>query len=239
MKKHLRQRGIRLLLATTVLLAVAAGIAYAAIPDSKGVIHACYSKKSGGALRVIRRSGQHCSSKETSLTWNQKGPTGAKGAKGATGLNGTNGTKGVAGAPGPSGPSGPTGPNGPGASSGTAVAPTGNTVILETLSNGIWLEGGCSGTNPQGVIAFIARSSAAGTPNVDAYGFLNQDNSVQSVNATNLPPVQLGDINVLALDFTVITALHGHSDFAQVTLHGASLGVGMGCRYSWVVTPGS
>jgi hypothetical protein len=36
MKTHLRRRGIRLLLATTAVLAVGGGIAYAAIPTSTG-----------------------------------------------------------------------------------------------------------------------------------------------------------------------------------------------------------
>ena len=88
MKRHLRQRGIRLLLATTVLLAVAAGIAYAAIPDSNGVIRGCY-QASSGALRVIGSNptvgGGKCSAGEKALNWNQRGPTGAKGATGANG----------------------------------------------------------------------------------------------------------------------------------------------------------
>ena len=73
MKRHLRQRGIRLLLATTVLLAVAAGIAYAAIPDSNGVIRGCY-QASSGALRVIGSNptvgGGKCSAGEKALNWN-------------------------------------------------------------------------------------------------------------------------------------------------------------------------
>ena len=103
--------------------------------------------------------------------------------------------------------------------------PTAHTNILVQLANGIILEGGCTGTNPQGVEIVLARSAAAGTPNVDAYGFVNRDGVV--------------GIGVLAVDFTGITALHGHSDFEQVTAHGASLGAGNGCRLSWFVTPGS
>jgi hypothetical protein len=245
MKKHLRQRGIRLLLAASVLLALAGGIAYAAIPDSNGLIKGCY-QSSSGTLRVIGSNptvgGGKCSSTEKSLNWNQTGPKGATGARGPTGANGTNGTTGTTGAvgvTGTTGPTGPTGPDGPAAISGAMVVTTAHTFVLEFLSNGIWLEGGCTGTNPQGAIITLARSSAAGTPNVDAYGFLNQDNVVQSVNATDLPPVQLGDNGVQAVDFTGITVLHGHSDFAQITAHGASLGTGNGCRFSWVVTPGS
>jgi hypothetical protein len=40
-------------------LSVAAGAAYATIPDDQGVIHACYTR-SGGALRVIDASVRNC-----------------------------------------------------------------------------------------------------------------------------------------------------------------------------------
>jgi Collagen triple helix repeat (20 copies) len=116
MKKHLSQRGIRLLLATTVLLALAAGIAYASIPDSSGVIQACYQKVNG-QLRVIDTSkGGTCNSSETALSWNQTGPIGAKGttgAKGSTGANGINGQKGATGPPGANGTNGAKGATGP------------------------------------------------------------------------------------------------------------------------------
>jgi hypothetical protein len=241
MKKHLRQRAMRLVLAATVLLALAAGIAYAAIPDSTGVIRGCYQATSG-TLRVVGSNptvgGGKCSSGEKPLNWSQRGPTGAKGATGADGTNGATGATGVTGVTGTTGPSGPTGPNGPGAISGSAVVPTGHEFVLVFLSNGIRLNGGCTG-DPQGAEIVLSRSDAPGTPDVDAYGFANRDGVVGSVNATDQPPVQLGDNGVLAVDFTGITALHGHSDFEQVTAHGASLGTGNGCRFSWVVTPGS
>jgi hypothetical protein len=239
MKIQLRRRGIRLLLATTAVLAVGGGIAYAAIPTSTGVIRGCYQMTSG-SLRVIGTNptvgGGKCSTSEKALDWSQRGPTGARGATGATGATGANGATGVTGT---TGPSGPTGPDGQGAISGSTVGPSAHETILVQLSNGIILVGGCTGTVPQGVYVKLSRSSAAGTPNVDAYGFLNRDGVVGSVNATDLPPVQLGDIDVLVVDFTGITALHGHSDFEQVTAHGVSLGSGNGCRFSWVVTPGS
>jgi hypothetical protein len=60
------------------LIAAAAGIAYAAIPGSNGVISACYAKD--GDLRVIdAATGAKCKSGETALSWNQQGPTGAPG----------------------------------------------------------------------------------------------------------------------------------------------------------------
>lgn len=51
----------------------AGGVAYAAIPDSSGAIHACYARSSG-ALRVSDTGS--CTSKETSLSWNTIGPAG-------------------------------------------------------------------------------------------------------------------------------------------------------------------
>jgi hypothetical protein len=92
-------------LAAMVVVGVVAGVAYAQIPDANGLIHGCYGK-SGGALRVVDE-GQSCKSGEWSLSWNQKGQTGATGPAGAQG------PAGPAGAQGPAGPAGATGPAGP------------------------------------------------------------------------------------------------------------------------------
>src|SRR5438067_256507 len=62
----------RRLALVAVLALVGAGIAYAAIPDSSGVIHGCYSTKNG-ALRVIDSSAK-CANGEVALNWNQQGP---------------------------------------------------------------------------------------------------------------------------------------------------------------------
>jgi hypothetical protein len=51
---------------------VAAGIAYASIPDSNGVLHGCYAKS--GNLRVIDTDlGAVCKKKETAVSWNTLG----------------------------------------------------------------------------------------------------------------------------------------------------------------------
>jgi hypothetical protein len=98
-------RGFRWSAAAAVGLAVTAGgIAYAAIPDSGGTIHACYASKDG-TLRVIDPgSGQSCDTKrETALNWNQTGPSGPQGVQGppgATGEQGPPGSTGPAGDPG-------------------------------------------------------------------------------------------------------------------------------------------
>jgi hypothetical protein len=70
-----------------------AGIAYASIPDSNGVIHGCYAKR-GGGLRVIDTgAGQSCNAKETPLSWNQSGPTGAIGPAGPSDAYTVEGTR--------------------------------------------------------------------------------------------------------------------------------------------------
>ena len=77
--------------------AVAAGAAYAAIPDGAGVIHGCYTNR-GGILRVIDPSaGTRCTSLETAISWSQQGPKGDTGAPGPAGPPGAQGQQGPAG----------------------------------------------------------------------------------------------------------------------------------------------
>ena len=82
----------RFLLATSLVaaLALAAGIGYAAIPDSQGKIHACMLKATG-TIRLIDTSlgaqslRGHCTAVETEVTWSQQGPVGATGPQGQQG----------------------------------------------------------------------------------------------------------------------------------------------------------
>jgi hypothetical protein len=60
------------------LLVVLGGVAFAAIPDSDGTIHACYQKRNGD-LRVVESSDDCRRSRELSLEWNQRGPKGDPG----------------------------------------------------------------------------------------------------------------------------------------------------------------
>jgi hypothetical protein len=53
------------------------GVAFAAIPDSSGTIHACY-QTSNGSLRVVESSSD-CRKSEASLDWNQQGASGSAG----------------------------------------------------------------------------------------------------------------------------------------------------------------
>lgn len=84
---------------TLGLLGLSAGIAYASIPDSGGVIHGCYKPQGNGsnaALGVIDTalSGGHCPTGDTALNWNQTGPQGPQGPTGATGATGPQGAAG-------------------------------------------------------------------------------------------------------------------------------------------------
>jgi hypothetical protein len=91
-----------LVLAAIAGALVAGGIAYATIPDSNGVIHACYHVNPQGTvdlsgnLRVIdpsstNKDGSACKKNEKALDFNQTGPQGQTGPTGATGATGATG----------------------------------------------------------------------------------------------------------------------------------------------------
>jgi hypothetical protein len=65
-------RRVRLAAFVLVGLGLAAGgIAYAAIPDSTGVIHGCYQKNSGDLRVIDPGAGGACTASENKLEWNQ------------------------------------------------------------------------------------------------------------------------------------------------------------------------
>jgi hypothetical protein len=87
-------RGRRVAIAAVALFAVAGGLAYAAIPDAAGVIHACYRTSTDdqkGQLRVVD-SAASCRSNESPIEWNVTGAPGAQGAAGEDGADGTSPT---------------------------------------------------------------------------------------------------------------------------------------------------
>ena len=91
-----------LIVAALGLLALGAGIGWAAVPDSAGVIHGC--RNANGGLRIIdTEASGACGGGEIPLNWSQSGPAGPAGSAGAAG------PQGPAGAQGPVGPSGSTG----------------------------------------------------------------------------------------------------------------------------------
>lgn len=115
-------RARRIVAMSIVALGFAAGIAYAAIPDSNGIVHLCIDKY--GSVRAVDPSGpnhSHCKKTEHAVAINQhgqpgpaglqgpSGPAGAKGDAGASGPSGPAGAKGDMGSQGPKGDSGPAG----------------------------------------------------------------------------------------------------------------------------------
>lgn len=130
MKPHLGHRALRVLLIGGAALALAGGIAYAAIPDSGGVIHGCYRTDNDdqkGQLRVVDDPAS-CKTNETQLAWNQQGPAGTPGPKGDKGDTGE---------------TGPQGPPGPGAQTFEATVAQGADT-LASLSNGVTIYGACT-----------------------------------------------------------------------------------------------
>jgi hypothetical protein len=101
-KKTIAGRGARFVLVAGAALALGAGVAYATIPSSNGVIHACYRVADDdrkGNLRVVNDPAS-CNTNESALQWNQQGPKGDQGPQGIQGERG------------PQGPQGPAGPAG-------------------------------------------------------------------------------------------------------------------------------
>jgi hypothetical protein len=93
-RHHMRIPGRRAAWAGAVLLiAGGGGIAFAAVPDSGNVYHACMLKATL-TTRMIDPSLPsdsplgHCTRLETEITWNQKGSPGAPGAAGKDGKDG-------------------------------------------------------------------------------------------------------------------------------------------------------
>lgn len=89
---------------TKVLIGLAVGLAvgtlgsvavYAAIPDTSGVFHGCYTKNNG-QLRIIDTATNSCSNNENAITWNQAGPQGLPGVQGPQGQQGAPGINGAA-----------------------------------------------------------------------------------------------------------------------------------------------
>lgn len=96
-------------LAVVSLGAVAAGsVAWAAIPDADGTIHACYqareaARRGGADLRIIDPSTGRCHRNDTELTFAKAGPAGPAGPAGVAGAAGARGPEGPAGPPGTAG----------------------------------------------------------------------------------------------------------------------------------------
>ena len=68
-----------------VIGGVSSAAVIAAVPDTSGVIHACY-RTNKGALTIIDPATQSCPSGETAISWNQTGPQGPSGAGSGNGF---------------------------------------------------------------------------------------------------------------------------------------------------------
>jgi hypothetical protein len=148
MRFGLRRR-FRFGIVAIALAAAAAGLAYAAVPDSNGVYTVCIVKTTG-AVRVIDPSlpasdaRSHCNANEAQRPWNQQGQ------------------------PGPAGPAGPPGPAGPISnyevrSNAASVAP-GVSVQINCLA-GESVIGGGADVFPRdpGTALVTSRPTASGT----------------------------------------------------------------------------
>ena len=151
----------RRILTIAAIIAAVLGVggvaAYAAIPDSSGVIHGCYDN--GGNVKVIDTAvTTSCPKGYTPLNWSQTGPQGPQGATGPAGPAGPTGPAGPAGAKGDTGDTGPAGPVVTGPAVGQtyslggltehifdAVCPSGDVVI-----SGGWSSGGSMSLNGEG-----------------------------------------------------------------------------------------
>jgi hypothetical protein len=76
MRRFMLRGSVLTVAGVVAVIAIAAGIGWAAIPDSSGAYTGCYSTTSSpvGRLRVIDpAAGQTCAAGEVQITWNQKG----------------------------------------------------------------------------------------------------------------------------------------------------------------------
>lgn len=71
----------RLIAASALAAAAAAGTAFAIMPPTGGVIHGCV-KQFSGALRIIDAETESCGGRERPISWNAQGPQGAPGVSG-------------------------------------------------------------------------------------------------------------------------------------------------------------
>ena len=159
-----------------VALAAAAGIAYAAIPNSSNVYSACMLK-GVGTIRLIDTSLPssnllgHCTALETQISWNgsgQAGPAGPAGPTGQTGQTGpagpagpagAKGNDGATGAPGAQGPIGPAGPAGDAGANGSSVT----SVALNTGDDPSCPNGGSKFIAGDGTVTYACNGATGAT----------------------------------------------------------------------------
>ena len=140
---------------------LAGGVAaFAAIPDSGGVIHGCYQKNVGNLRVIDSDDGDKCRPSEIAIQWSQTGPAGPVGPQGPKGDTGPAGPAGPVGPVGPQGPKGDTGDTGPAGPAGP-VGPPGADVAGQKCASGESVTGFddsgniiCSVSCPSGQLRF-------------------------------------------------------------------------------------
>jgi hypothetical protein len=178
MRVKLGRRVVWSAAAAIAVAATAGGIAYAAIPDSGGTIHGCYTKD--GTLRVIDpAASQSCDPKrEAALDWNVQGQQGPAGPAGPTGPAG------------PQGPAGTTGPQGPaGSTHGYETNAISTIPGNDTFSDTIKLSG-----LPAGNYLFWAQVEALGNPGDVVFCYVDGTNRTGYTVEEELSP-NLGTAN--------------------------------------------
>lgn len=164
-------------------------IAYAAIPNSGGIISGCVttSEYNGQHVLTLLDTAQAtaCQAGQTLITWNQTGPAGPPGPKGDTGAAGATGPQGPQGTTGPQGAVGPAGPQGPKGDPGATGAPGPSTAgavgldLIIVTSDGIGVaDVFCPADHP----------FAIGGGADDTTGFLEQTIPVPSITAPRGKP---------------------------------------------------
>ena len=136
MKPIFGQRRSRMAVGVVAIFSIAAGIAYAAIPDAAGVIHGCYRTSTDdqkGQLRVVEDPAS-CRSNESAIQWNETGVAGPAGPAGADGRDGADGEDGADG-------SSPTVAQ---LAAGDANCPAGGAAITDAAGTTAYV---CSGAN--------------------------------------------------------------------------------------------
>jgi Collagen triple helix repeat (20 copies) len=192
--------------AAVAALLVAAGVAYATIPDGSGVIHGCYAR-SGGSLRVIDNGVTNCRSGETALQWNVQGPPGPQGQQGTTG------PQGPAGAEGATGPQGPAGPQGPSGSSHGYLASTNQVAVAELPA---YSQVALLSSVPDGIFMVWAQVAVTDAGNLDADIICHVDvNGAALPNTKTFAELKGGEGNL-----TIVSA---------ATVGGGGSGVGVDC----------
>jgi len=81
MKGNAVLRKLYVFVAAGALLALAAGVSYAAIPSAGGLISACKAKD-GNIKLIDKEAGQNCPADKQLVEWNKQGPAGQNGASG-------------------------------------------------------------------------------------------------------------------------------------------------------------